>query len=138
MKGRAMKQVNDFWEATKAPTIFHLENIQRQQFNRTVQSIFEAIFERDCQSCLLRAKLDLFAEVIKGNLSLLEGTLLDSLLQDSANWAIQGWIEDFIGLEDSAEDAPSDEDIKKYVEHMEVFEMQMAITFIDWRSNEDI
>jgi hypothetical protein len=133
-----MKQVNDFWEATKAPTIFHLENIQRQQFNRTVQSIFEAIFERDCQSCLLRAKLDLFAEVIKGNLSLLEGTLLDSLLQDSANWAIQGWIEDFIGLEDSAEDAPSDEDIKKYVEHMEVFEMQMAITFIDWRSNEDI
>lgn len=82
--------------------------------------------------------MDLFAEVIKGNLSLLEGTLLDSLLQDSANWAIQGWIEDFIGLEDSAEDAPSDEDIKKYVEHMEVFEMQMAITFIDWRSNEDI
>jgi hypothetical protein len=138
MKGRIMKQVNEFWEASKAPTIFHLEDIQRKQFDPKVQSILEAIFERDCQSCLLRAKLDLFAEVIKGNLSLLEGTLLDSLLQDSANWAIQGWIEDFIGLEDSAEDAPSDEDIKKYVEHLELFEMQMAVSFIDWRSDEDI
>ena len=133
-----MKRVNEFWEATKAPTIFHLEDIQRNQFNQTVQSILEAIFERDCQSCLLRAKLDIFAEVIKGNLSLLEGTLLDSLLQDSANWAIHEWIEDFIGLEESAEDSPSDEAIREYVEHLVLFEMQMSRSFMEWSRDEDI
>lgn len=123
-----MKQASDYWEARQAPAIFRLEDILTGNFSEKAKEIIEAISEGDCQNCLTRAKLNLYSEVIKGNLSLLEGALLDFLLQDATNLAIEGWIHDFII---SSGDELSDIEISHYVEHLEIFETQMAISLFD-------
>ena len=123
-----MKQASDYWEARQAPAIFRLEDILNGNFSEKVQAIIEAISEGSCQNCLTRAKLNLYSEVIKGNLSLLEGALLDFLLQDATNLAIEGWIHDFII---SKGDELGDIEISDYVEHLEIFETQMAISLFE-------
>ena len=123
-----MKQASDYWEAKQAPAIFRLSDIQKGNFSEKVQAIIEAISEGDCQNCLSRAKLNIYTEVIKGNLSLLEGSLLDLFLQDAANLAIDVWVQEFL---DSVEGGPSEDEISRYLEHFELFETQMAISFIE-------
>jgi|GEM_PF-3025690 hypothetical protein len=123
-----MKQASDYWEAKQAPAIFRLDDLQKGKFSEKVHSIIEAISEGDCQNCLTRAKLNLYTEVIKGNISPLEGTLLDLFLQDAVNLAIDFWLQEFLN---SAEGGPSEDEISQYLEHLELFEMQMAISFIE-------
>lgn len=107
-----------YWKHNGTPAIFEIRKLLEGISSEKLAQIVEAITSFDCQNCLLRAKLLIYAEVVSGNLSKLEGFLLDSLLKESADWAITSWLDDCI--EEHASDS-DDEAIIHFVKHLEAF-----------------
>lgn len=114
---------HDYWQHESTPAIFELRALRDGISSEKLEQIVEAITTFDCQSCLLRAKQLIYAEVISGNLSKLEGFLLDALLKESTDCAINSWIEECI--EAHALDA-NDDAVREYVSHLESFWVTMS------------
>ena len=111
-----------YWKQHGAPAIIEVRKLLDGISSEKLAQIVEAISSFDCQNCLLRAKDLTYAEVQGGNLSKLEGFLLDALLKESADMAINIWVDDCVEAHSSDSD---DESIRNFVTHLEAFWVAM-------------
>jgi hypothetical protein len=109
---------NDYWKYEGTPAVFELRKLLDGISSENLSQIIEAIATFDCKYCLMTAKQLIYAEVTSGKLSKLEGFLLDSLLKESADCAINFWIQECIETHESDE---NDKAIREYVVQLEAF-----------------
>jgi hypothetical protein len=110
--------VSDYWKHSGTPAVFELRELLEGISSEKLSQIVTTITTFDCQNCLLNAKQLIYTEVDNGNLSRLEGFLLDSLLKETTDYAINEWLETCIEAHSSD---PNDDAIKNFVNHLEAF-----------------